>query len=283
MVDCSCFCKEPNCARMEAQMNIFLRELKANLKSLLIWGGIVILLIIEAMAEFSVYEGNPEMLEIMDSMPPALLAAFNLNAFNLTTVTGFFGVMFTFFALLVSISAVMLGSDIISKEERDKTVEFALTLPIPRRKLVTAKILAAVVNCIAFLLITWGASLFSVAKYQPDSEFYDFMLLCMLALLIMQMTFLAVGIFLGCAMKQYKRAGSLAVSLLLGTYFISIISDLNENLEFLKYFSPFKYFNPATLLHESRLDITFLWISAAIFEICIVGAYVMYSKRDLYI
>ena len=137
-------------------MNIFLRELKANFRSLLIWSGIMFLFLTMGMSKFSAYEGNPEMLEILNSMPPALLAAFNMNAFNLTTVTGFFGVMFTFFALLVSISAVMWGSDIISKEERDKTVEFALTLPIPRRKLVTAKILAAVANCIGLLLITWG-------------------------------------------------------------------------------------------------------------------------------
>ncbi len=264
-------------------MNIFLRELKANLKSLLIWGGIVILLIIEAMAEFSVYEGNPEMLEILDSMPPALLEAFNMNAFNLTTVTGFYGVMFTFFALMVSISAVMWGSDIISKEERDKTVEFALTLPIPRRRLITAKILAALVNCIGLLLITWYASLFSVAQYQPDSEFYDFLSLMMLALLIMQMIFLSVGVFLGCAMKRYKQSSSVAVSILLGTYFLSIISGLSEDLEFLKYFSPFKYFDPGMMLRESRLDITFVWISVAIFEICIIGAYYTYTKRDLYI
>jgi ABC-2 type transport system permease protein len=177
----------------------------------------------------------------------------------------------------------MLGSDIISKEERDKTVEFSLTLPIPRRKLITSKILAAVVLCIAFLLITWGASLFSVAKYQPERDFYDFLLLSMLAIFIMQMIFLAVGIFLGCAMKQYKRAGSLAVSLLLGTYFLSIISGLNENLDFLKYFSPFKYFDPAILLHESRLEMTYVLISAGIVAVALIGGYVTYAKRDLYI
>jgi ABC-2 type transport system permease protein len=264
-------------------MNIFIRELKANLKSLLIWGGIMILFISMAMAKFSAYEGNPELLEILNSMPAPLVEAFQLSAFNLTTITGFFGVCFTYFAMLSSVFAVMLGSDIISKEERDKTIEFALTLPIPRRKLITAKILAAVVNCIAFLLITLGASLFSVAKYQPEAAFYDFLFLSMLALLIMQMTFLAVGIFLGSAMKQYKRAGSIAVSLLLGTYFLSIISGLNENLDFLKYFSPFKYFDPAMLLHESRLDMTFVWISVGIITVAIVGAYVTYARRDLYI
>lgn len=264
-------------------MNIFLRELKANLRSLIIWGMIMILFIVMAMAKFTAYEGNPELLAILDSMPPALLAAFQMEAFNLTTVTGFFGVCLTFFALLGSVYAVMLGSDIISKEERDKTVEFSLTLPIPRRKLITSKILAAVVNCIAFLVITLGACLFSVAKYQPDSAFYDFLLLGMLAMLILQLTFLAVGIFLGCAMKQYKRAGSIAVSLLLGTYFLSIISGMNENLEFLKFFSPFTYFDAATILHESRLEMTYVWISAGIIAVALVGGYITYAKRDLYI
>jgi ABC-2 type transport system permease protein len=264
-------------------MNIFIRELKANLKSLLIWGVITILFISIAMTKFSAYEGNPEMLEILDSMPPALLEAFQMHAFNLTTVTGFFGVCFTYFALFGSVFAAMLGSDIISKEERDKTVEFSLTLPIPRRKLITSKILAAVVHCIAFLLIILGASLFSVAQYQPDREFYDFLSLSMLALLIMQMTFLAVGIFLGCSMKQYKRAGSIAVSLLLGTFFLSIISGLNENLDFLKYFSPFKYFDPAIILHESRLDMTYVLISVVIIAVALIGGYVTYARRDLYI
>ncbi len=264
-------------------MNIFLRELKANTRSLIIWGGIMFLLVSTGIAKFSAYEGNPEILGILDQLPPALMAAFNMNAFNLTTITGFFGVMFNYFALILSIAAVMWGSDIISKEERDKTVEFSLTLPIPRSKLVTAKTLAVIVNCIGLLLITWGASLFNAAKYQPEGEFYDFLALSMLALFIMQMIFLAVGIFLGSAMKHYKRASSVAVSLLLGTFFLSIVSGLSEDLEFLKYFTPFKYFNPGTLLHESKIDITFVWLSAAIIMVCMLGAYGSYAKRDLYI
>jgi len=235
-------------------MNIFLRELKANLKSLLIWSGIVILFVTLAMGKFSAYNG-----------------------------TGFFGVMFTYFALLLSIAAAMWGSDIISKEERDKTVEFSLTLPVTRSRLVTAKTLATLVNCVGLLLITWGASLVSAARYQPDPKFYHFLALCMLAVFVIQLTFLAVGIFLGCAMRQYKRAGSTAVFLLLGAYFLSIISGLNKNLDFLKYFTPFKYFDAGMMLHESRIDVTFVWLSLGIILVSMTGAYLTYAKRDLYI
>jgi ABC-2 type transport system permease protein len=264
-------------------MNIFVRELKANLRSLIIWGVILILFVMVGVSKFSAYADNPEMLAVLDAMPAALLSAFNLKAFNLTTVTGFLGVLFAYYALLLSIAAAMWGSDIISKEERDKTVEFSLTLPVTRSRLVTAKALAALVNCIGLLLITWGASLVSAAQYQPDSEFYAFLRLCMLALFIMQLIFLSIGLFLGCAMKQYKRASSVAVSMLLGTYFLSIITSLNQDLDFLKYFSPFKYFDPVSMLHESRIDLIFIVLSLVIILASMVGAYLTYARRDLYI
>ena len=43
-------------------MNIFLRELKANVKSLVIWSVIVALLIMIAVAKFSAFAGDPEIL-----------------------------------------------------------------------------------------------------------------------------------------------------------------------------------------------------------------------------
>jgi ABC-2 type transport system permease protein len=105
----------------------------------------------------------------------------------------------------------------------------------------------------------------------------------MLALFIMQLIFLSIGIFLGCAIKRYKQASSIAVSLLLGTYFLSIISTLNKNLDFLKYFTPFRYFDPAMLLHESKIDMAYVGLSAAIIVVSMVRAYVTYARRDLYI
>ncbi len=264
-------------------MNILMRELKANFKSLLIWSGIIILFTVVGFSKFSAYYNNPEMLAILKDFPPAMVSALSLNAFNLTTVTGFFGVCFGYFALLLTVAAAMWGSDIISKEERDKTVEFALTLPVTRRKLITAKTIAAVINCFVILLVTLVFMVISAQKYQPDAEFYRFAALGMVAVFIMQLIFVAIGIFLGCALKQYKRAGSIAISLLLGTYLLSIISTLNKNLEFLKYFSPFKYFDPVNLLRENRFNLFFVGLSLAIIAVCMAGAYLTYAKRDLYI
>lgn len=264
-------------------MNIFVRELRANLKSLLIWGGIVILLIIMAVAKFQAFAGDPQTIALLDAMPPAMLDAFGLRAFNMTTLSGFYGVMFIYFGLMGAIAAALWGSDIIAKEQRDKTVEFSLVLPVSRTRVVTAKALAALVNCVVFVLITWGASVLAVQSFAPDRAFFDYLALQMQALFAIELIFLAVGLLLGCAMKQYRRAGAVAVSIILAAYFISIVTSMQQDLDFLKFFTPFKYYDAAELFRSGRLDGTYLLISAAIIVVCIAAAYWAYNRRDLYI
>ncbi len=264
-------------------MNIYLREMRANLKSLLIWSGIIILLIVIAVAKFSAFNDNPELLAILDAYPPKMLEAMNMNAFNLTTVTGFYGVMFLYFGLMSAISAAMWGSDIISKEERNKTVEFSLVLPVTRNRVVTAKALAALTNTIAFVLVTWGVSIIAVQSYSPDQGFYDFLALEMQAMFAIGVIFLAIGILLGCAMKHYKRSSSTAVYIILATYFISVISGLNKDLDFLKYFTPFSYFDAGELFRNGKINGIYLLISVGLVVVAMAAAYWTYNKRDLYI
>lgn len=103
------------------------------------------------------------------------------------------------------------------------------------------------------------------------------------AIFIMQLIFLALGVFLACVMKEHKRANSIAVSLILVAYFISIIIGLDDTLDFLKYLSPFAYFNPAELLHGARFEPVFLALAGGIIAVAFIGAYASYARRDLYI
>jgi ABC-2 type transport system permease protein len=223
------------------------------------------------------------MLKMLDSLPPAMLDAFSMRSFNLTTLSGFYGIMFIYFGLMGAIAAAMWGSDMISKEERDKTVEFSLVLPVSRSKVVTAKALAAVVNCIALVLITWGVSLLATQQFNPDQAFYNFLALEMQAMFVIELLFLAVGLMLGCVMKRYRLAGSIAVGIILVTYFMSVMTSMHEKLDFLKWLTPFKYFDASALYRTGVMDGTYLLISAAIIVVCVALAYLVYNRRDLYI
>ena len=122
-----------------------------------------------------------------------------------------------------------------------------------------------------------------VRSFSPDQAFYDFLALEMLAMFFIALIFLAMGLLLGCSMKRYKLSGSTAVGIILLAYFLSIITAMNKDLDWLKYFTPFKYFDAGELLHTGQLDGGFLLLSAGIIVVCVAAAYWFYNKRDLYI
>ena len=69
----------------------------------------------------------------------------------------------------------------------------------------------------------------------------------------------------------------------MGTYFFSIVTGMNEKLDFLRYFSPFTYFDRAQLLNESSVDPFYVMLALAIIVVSYIAAYVTYGRRDLYI
>ncbi len=264
-------------------MHILKRELRANLKSLLIWSCSIVLLIIAMMTEYSAFHGNSEMSEILNTMPKAMLDAFSMSGANLTTVEGYFSVASIYFYLLPSVFAVLLGSGIISKEERDKTAEFFLTLPVSRKQVLTNKALAAGINCLILNLVMSASILVSVQNYDPSNETYKFLGLMMLAIFITEIIFMSIGMFFAAFIKRYKNSGKLAASTLLVMYMINIATNLSEKIEFLKYLTPFKYFEASHILRENSLEFKYIVISLFIILISLIGTFVIYPKRDLHI
>jgi len=264
-------------------MNLYLHELKTSAKSLLVWAGIMALLILIGITKYAAYAGNPEMLAILETMPQELLAAFNMNAFNLTTLSGFFGVMFAYYALMGAVAAAMWGSEAISREERGKTAEFTLTLPLTRTRLVTVKALAALTNAALFVLFTWTVSLAAAHNYAPDAAFRNFLALEMGAMFLLELIFLAVGLLLACSGWPRGRTASAAVGLIVSAYALAAASSMFEALDFLKWVTPFRYFDAADLYRSGRFSAVSVLLAVAIVAVCLTAAYRLYNRRDVYI
>ena len=261
-------------------MNIYLRELRANLKSLIIWSVIIILLVVIAMAKYSAYADNPEMLAMLDSMPEVLIDAINMHALNLTTLNGFLGIIFIYYGLMGAIAAGLWGSGVLAKEERNKTIEFALSLPVSRTRLLTAKALAALTLSLLFVLITWGVTFISIQSYHPDSSVTSFLAREMMAMFAIEVIFLAIGLLVASVSKRPKRTGAIVTGVILTLYYFSMITGLHEKLDFLKYLTPFKYFDAAELLHQGGVDPVYWALTAGIVMACVAGAYLAYNRRD---
>ena len=251
-------------------MNIIKRELRANLKSMVIWSLAIIFLVAVWMIEFESFANNPAMNDFMDSLPKGVLDALGMSDLVLTSLSGFISGISLYLYLLLGIQAVLLGSSIISKEERDKTAEYLFTLPISRVKIIKNKLISAILNLIILNFITLATTLLTSMNYNKDEDFYKFVTLLFIAIFIIQMIFLSIGMLVSSINKRHKKSGNISVSILIITFFISSLISMVDSLEFLKYITPFKYFDGSYILEQGSLQLVFLVISIIII-ICGIG------------
>lgn len=261
-------------------MNIVKRELRSHIKSLAIWSGSILFFMAIAMSEFTAYKDNPAMAEALLALPEKLMAAFSMNTTNFSTLDGFMGIMMVYIFIALSIHAVMLGSSILVKEERDKTADFLFSLPVSRTKVLISKLIAAIICLIIMLIMLGIISTVTVMQYSPDMEYFKFLGLALIAQFILQLLFMSIGMLLGSLMKNHKKAGSMSSIIVLGAYIISILVGLSDKIEFLKYFSPFMYFKVETLPTDGFRPV-YLIISAVVITICMIGVFIAYPKRNL--
>ncbi|MEI6578541.1 MAG: ABC transporter permease subunit [Eubacteriales bacterium] len=263
-------------------MNIYIRELSAHRKSQIIWSVSMFLLVIGGMGKYSagLGAGVGSMNELISQMPKSLQNLVGVGVFDLSKAIDYFGLLFLYIALMATIHAIMLGTGIISKEERDKTVEFLMVKPVSRQKIITSKLLSALTMIVDFNIVTYISGLIILSKYSKDVPFIPGLTKLMLAMLAMQIFFAALGAFMAAVINKPKLSSAVGTGVLLAMFMLSIIIDVTGKLNFLKYFTIFKYFDAKDIL-KLGYDFTYPVITAVLLLAAIYGTYYFYKKRDL--
>jgi len=265
-------------------MNIFLREMKANRKALIIWSICMILFMLTSMQKYAGLAGSganiADFTAMLDSMPKALQALLGLSSLDITTPIGYYGVLFPFLLLIGGIHASMLGANIISKEERDKTVEFLMVKPVTRSSIITSKIMASLTNIVVINIVTFFSTMLFLTSYTTDSVLTK-IILATIGMFMVQLLFLVIGIGMATMSKNYKKSGSNTVFIILTCYFLSIIIDMTGKLDMLNILTPFKYFDAKEFLVTNKLNVGYIALTLAIILVTLIPAYRQYNKRDL--
>ena len=264
-------------------MNIFLKELKSYRKSLLFWSIGVFLMVASGMAKYEAYSSSGQSInDLIADLPKSLRAVMGFGVVDLSKISGYYSLLYIYLLLMATIHAAMLGASIIAKEERDKTAEFLFVKPVSRNTIIAAKLSAAFVNIVIFNLITLVSSITLIDKYNSAGEAVNGeIVLTQVGMFFLQMLFLVIGSALAAVKKKPKTAPSLATGILLLTYMLSIMIDLNEKIEGMKYFTPFKYFEAKNLMLGSSLEPIYIVISVIVTALLLIATFTFYKKRDL--
>jgi ABC-2 type transport system permease protein len=262
-------------------MNIFLRELKANRKALIIWSVCLFLTVLSGMSKYTAYSSGGASSDVFDKMPQTMKALLGMGSFDVTTMAGFFAMLFLYIELTVAIHAVLLGSGIMAKEERDKTTEFLMVKPVSRTTIITSKFFAALVNVVIVNLVTLFSSIMMVSAYNKGKDITGEILVFFLSLFIVQLIFLSLGAFLSAVLKKPKASGSISAGILIGSFMVSKVTDLTDRVNALNVISPFKYFSYKDMVDGKGMSFIVVVLSILLIAVFSASTYFCYKNRDL--
>ncbi|NTW72470.1 MAG: ABC transporter permease subunit [Eubacteriaceae bacterium] len=267
-------------------MNIYIKEMKGQIKTLIFWTIGIFAMIFGGMSKYgAMYSGSggDSINQLMESIPKTIRIVLGFIDLDLSTVEGFYGVLFGYVILMAAVHGAMLGANIISKEENLKTVEFLMAKPVSRADIIRAKILAGVTGIFIFNLVTLGTSIFSVNFYGGDSSADRFVMNVTLGLFISQAIFFFIGTAVASNIKRPKISTAATMGIVMFMYLISIVLELSDKLNFLRFITPFKYFVIIRFIENKGFDLSFLMVSFLIIAILKIVTFKAYEKRDLYI
>ena len=262
---------------------MFKREMKINLKSFMIWTSILIGLFLVV---FLVYPSivNSENMEMMDEMmkmfPEEMLKAFNMDISSIDSAFGWLKTEgFVFVLLITGIYSGILGSNILLKEESDKTIEYLNSVPITRKKIVTNKILSGILYIFLMVSIVGIFNLIGLSL-SGDFDRKTYILLSITPIFSSIVIF-AVCLFLSTFTHKTKKTIGISLGLVFASYFLNVLSEIGESTEFLKYISIFTLADIRNVITSVSINPLMVILVIGITMIFIVLTFIHYEKKEL--
>ena len=260
-------------------MTLLFHELKKNKISLIIWTAAISFMLSVCIVIFPEMAGQMGEMENMFAEMGAFTEAFGMDRINFGEFIGYFGIECgnvlgmggAFFAAVTGVAA-------LANEESNNTAEFLLSHPISRKKVVFLKLLSVIAQIIILNLAVMGIVLILTAVI-IDNPPYKTMLLLFLAYFILQLqtAFICFGI------SSFVKFNAIGLGIGVGFvfYMTNILSNITDDLKFLKYLTPFAYTDSADIITNNKITPKYLIVGVVFALTGIILAFVKYAKKDI--
>lgn len=261
-------------------MNILKRELKFYSKQTLFWSIGIVLLIGVSFYKVDGLASTPGGMEAMlDSLPAALRVFFGSGAMDFSTASGAYSMIHLYLAITLTLHAVLLGSGIFYKEERDKTYEFLYVKGVKRWRILGIKILAGLILLI-LLDIVCLLGVFASVQVMAKTFIMADMMPYMVSLFVGQSFFFAVALLLGFVLPKASKASMMGCCIVFVMFLVSMYAKMGGAIDSIEQFSIFHYLDASYVQSNGYGGLPMLLILGFMVA-CSIGATLLHEHRDL--
>lgn len=262
-------------------MNIYLHEIKANLKSSLSYLIGMIVLSAFYVSFYQLFTKEASVFkQMLEGFPPAFQSAFGVDLKNIMAPMGYYAFVLFYIILIAAIQGMNLGVSILSKEEREKTADFLMTRPASRTRVLVSKLLAASSIILVSNIVFYLASYIAAGLLINDKFSLTIFTLLHLTVYIVEMIFFSIGFLIGVFLKRIKSTISITMAVVFGFFAIGAFA-VNASSDKMRYLSPFKYFDTAYILKNQSLEVSYLITGIVLCLVCLGASWIIYVKKDI--
>lgn len=262
---------------------MFKRELKVNFKSFIIWNIILlsIFLLVYLMYPSIVSSNNIDMInELIKVFPEEVLIAFNMDISSMDSAFGWLkSEGFVFVLLIIGCYAGILGSNILLKEESDKTIEYLNSLPIKRNDIVKTKAITGLIY-IFLMIIILGIFNYIGLLFSGDFNKKQYLLLSITPIFSSTVIYF-LCLFLSTFTHKTKKMLGLSLAIVMISYILQTLSAMSETVEFLKYFSVFTLADIRNVILNISINPIMVIISTILSVLFYILTMINYNKKEL--
>lgn len=219
--------------------------------------------------------------EVIGKLPPAARALISGSGDYFSPI-GYMSarVYYILLPLLLGIAAINIGNNVLTREERDGTLELLLARPVSRTKLITAKFLF-LAGTVTFLGSVSGLCAMLLAK-AVDIEVGIKHILAATVVCILLCICFGLTAFVFSAIGRIGRGLGLGIAVLVafGGYIVSSLTQVAGWLKPVAKVLPFHYYQPDALFRGE-----YNWRMALYYAGYIVAAYIIsvitFRRRDI--
>jgi ABC-2 type transport system permease protein len=264
---------------MRANVAVFFHELKRNKLSLVIWAGVISFMLGVCIIIYPEMSSQMGELSDMFSDMGSFSDAFGMDQINFGEFMGYFaiecgntlGLGGAFFAALCGVLALY-------KEEKDRTAEFLFSHPISRRSVIMQKLASVFAQITILNAVVAGVCTLAILAIGESAD-AKILFLLFFSYYLLQLEIAAISFGISAFIKNGGVGIALGMAFVM--YFVNIISNLSEDVEFLKYITPFSYADGSAIVSAETIEIKYLAVGAILFALGIAVAFVKYGKKDI--
>jgi ABC-2 type transport system permease protein len=263
-------------------MTLFFREIKGNLRSFIIWTVCIVALTAMFMAMYpSFAEQGSAVTEMLSGFSPELIQMFGFDAIDFTRTMDYYAYVFQYVLLATMIQFMMLGANLLSKEEDSGTINFMYSKPLSRTSIVGTKFMAGVTLIAAFFIVNTAAVIAILSAVNKTGVDFEAIVLLGAAMALAQLMVMSLGMLLSMFITKSRAVMSAAIGVVLVLYVASMFAGMNSDLEWLKFITPFKYFDARVIIANISIEWLYVVLPVGAALAGLAASLVIYNRRDL--